>query len=83
MISLTEQQEKNYLFFKNNLGKLLKDDLHKHKYAVIMGEKIHKYFDTLDNAVVYAVDHLKKGDYIIQQIIDENEVINFVKAAIV
>ena len=78
-----QKQRKDIDYFKRHLDEFLADALLINKYAVISGEKIQNSFDTIDNAVSYAIDNFKVGDYIIQQIIDENKVINFVKAAIV
>ncbi|MDR2728444.1 MAG: hypothetical protein LBB56_04870 [Chitinispirillales bacterium] len=83
MSEFTEKQKRELIFFKDHLTEFLNDDLLKNKYVIISNEKIQNSFDTLELAVTYAVENFQKGDYIIQQIINEDEVINFVKAAIV
>ena len=83
MNDFTEKQKKDLAFFKDNLNDYLADDLLKNKFVIISGEKIQGCFDTLEAAVVFAVEKFRIGEFIIQQIIDESKVINFVKAAIV
>jgi len=83
MNNFTEKQEKDIIFFKNSLSDFLTNDLLKHKFVVISNEKLQKSFDTLQSALEYAVENFNKGDYIIQQIIDDKEVINFARAVIV
>ena len=76
MRTLTEKQKKDISYFKNNLNEFLTDMLLVNKYVVISDEKIQNSFDTIENAVNYAVDNFKIGEYIIQQIIDESKIIN-------
>ena len=83
MNDFTEKQRKCLTFFKNNLALFLADSSLINRHVVIADEKIQGSFDTLDAALVYAIDNFRKGDYIIQQIINEAGIINFVKAAIV
>jgi hypothetical protein len=83
MYDFTENQKRDIIFFENNLKSFLENDLLKFKHVVISNEKLQNCFDTLDAALTYAVDRFQRGDYIIQQIIDEEEVINYVKAVII
>ncbi|MCL2815361.1 MAG: hypothetical protein FWD23_12240 [Oscillospiraceae bacterium] len=83
MGTFTEKQLKDIKYFKSNLNEFLRNALLVNKYVVISGEEIKNSFDTIDNAVKYAVDNCRVGEYIIQRIVDPNKVVNFVKAAIV
>ena len=76
MSDFTEKQKKELIFFKEHIAIFLKDDLLKNKYVIISNEKIQKSFDALESAVNYAIENFQKGDYIIQQIINEDEIIN-------
>ena len=83
MGTFTEKQLKDIDYFKSNLAEFLGNALLANKYVVISGEKIQNSFDTIENAVNYSIDNFQVGDYIIQRIVDPDNVINFVKAAIV
>ena len=83
MIKLTEKQEKEYAFFRNNLEEFLNNDLLKGKHVIIADEKIQKTFDTFDAAIDYAIDNFEEGTYIMQEIIDEREIISFTRTAVV
>jgi hypothetical protein len=83
MKKLTEKQGKCLAFFKSNLSDWIKDDLKKNKYAVISDESIRGIFDTNEAAFDYAVDNLHTGSYIIQRIVDENEIVSFLRTAVV
>jgi len=83
MVDFTEMQKKCISFFKNNLEEWLKDDLKINKYVVISDETIKGIYDTIDNAVDYAYENFEPGDYIIQQIFDENDIIGYLRLAVV
>jgi hypothetical protein len=78
----TGAQKENLWYFQENLADFLKNPLYKHKFAIIFGKKIFGLFDTFENAIKEAVLSLPLGEYVIQQIIGENEVINFLYPAI-
>ena len=73
MIGFTDKQKMCLDVFNKNLPTWLNDALKKNKYAVICEDGIRAIYDTVDSAVDYAYDHLDMGSYIIQRIIDENE----------
>jgi hypothetical protein len=78
----TEAQKENLKFFRENLAEFLENPLYKHKFAIISGKKIVGIFDTFENAIEAAAANLSQGEYVIQQIIGEHEVINFLYPAI-
>jgi hypothetical protein len=82
MVDFTDKQEINLAFYKSHLEEFLSNNLLKGKYVVISDEKIQGAFDTLEVAISYAVDHFQVGDYILQQIINEDDIVSFLKAAI-
>ena len=82
MVDFTEMQKKCISFFENNIEEWLKDELKKNKHIVIHDEKIVGIYDTIGNAVDYAYENLEAGTYIIQEIIDENEVVSYLRLAV-
>jgi hypothetical protein len=78
----TEAQKENLQYFQENLAGFLANPLYKHKFAIISDKKIAGIFDTFNNAIEEAASSFTQGEYVIQQIIGENEVINFLYPAI-
>jgi hypothetical protein len=78
----TEAQKENLRYFRENLADLLENPIYKHKFAIIHGKKVYGIFDTFSNAIEKAASSLPQGEYIIQQIIGKDEVINFLYPAI-
>jgi hypothetical protein len=78
----SEAQKENLQYFQENLADLLKNDIYRHKFAIIFEKKVVGIYDTFGNAIEKAVSTLPQGEYIIQQIIGEDEVINFLYPAI-
>lgn len=76
-----DARKDNLEFFQEQLPKLLRDPLFTGKYVVIHGKSIKGAFDNFENAVRYAAEHLPSGEFIIQRVVDEAEVINFVRVA--
>jgi hypothetical protein len=78
----TEAQKENLRYFQENLVDFLKNPIYKHKFAIISDKKIVGIYDSFNNAIEAAVPSLPQGEYVIQQIIGEDEVINFLYPAI-
>jgi hypothetical protein len=78
----TEAQKEDLRYFQENLAVFLNNPLYKHKFVIISGKAITGIFDTFSNAIEEAASCFPQGEYIIQQIIGENEVINFLYPAI-
>jgi hypothetical protein len=78
----TEAQKENLEYFQENLADFLKNPLYRHKFAIIADKKIAGIFDTFSNAIEEAASRFPQGAFVIQQIIGENEVINFLYPAI-
>jgi hypothetical protein len=78
----TEAQKENLRYFQENLADFLKNPIYKHKFAIISDKKIVGIYDSFNNAIEAAVPSLPQGEYVIQQIIGEDEVINFLYPAI-
>ena len=78
---LTESQKQDIVYFNDNLPKWTADPLFKMKFAVISGKKLHGIFDTFELALGDAVTKFNNGEFIIQQIISNDETINFLSPA--
>jgi hypothetical protein len=78
----SEAQKENLRYFQENLADFLANPLYRHKFAIIFDKKLFGIFDTFENAIKEAAPSLPQGEYVIQQIIGENEVINFLYPAI-
>ena len=78
---LTEKQQEDLKFFYNDLDKLLANPLYKHKYVLIHNKNIEGFFDTFEIALGDAVSKFQPGEYVIQQIISNEEVSGFLYSA--
>jgi hypothetical protein len=78
----TEIQKENLQYFQENLAGFLENPIYRHKFAIIHDKKVYGIFDNFGNAIEKAVSTLHQGEYVIQQIIGKDEVINFLYPAI-
>jgi hypothetical protein len=78
----TEVQKENLQYFQDNLADFLKNPIYRHKFAIIHDKEVYGIFDNFGNAIAKAASTLHQGDYVIQQIIGNDEVINFLYPAI-
>jgi hypothetical protein len=76
MPELTENQLKNYAFFKEHLDEYLADPLKKGKYAVILDESLINLFDSFENAYRFACSTGSR-EFIVQWIIDRSKTVGF------
>ena len=79
---ISPAQEENLKYFRENLEAWLQDPVYKHKHLVIHDRKIHGSYDQSGTAFEYAVANLPQGEFIIQQVVNENEVASFLSRAI-
>ena len=70
---MTKEQEKNIKYFEDNLHLWLEDIAYKHKHVVIANKKVQGVFDSFSDALSCATAHFFPGEFVIQQVIDENE----------
>ena len=78
----TEKQEKDIAYFNANLETWSKNPLYKSKFVVISGEELKGIYDTFEAALGVAVVNFKIGEFIIQQIILEEETVSFLYPAL-
>ena len=79
--ALSAVQQKNLQYFKKQLNNWLSDPVYKYKYLIIHGEKVQGAYDKPETAFREAVASLPQGEFIIQQVIDDKEVVNFLSRA--
>ncbi|MCL1966965.1 MAG: hypothetical protein FWF67_03705 [Fibromonadales bacterium] len=79
---LSPKQKESYSYFTEKFDELYSNPLYRHKFAVISGETLLGIFDTYQNAIRDAVGKYKTGDYIIQELIRDDERVNFLSPAI-
>ena len=79
-MQISEQQRKNYVYFQQILPELLSDPLKVDKYAIIHEESIKGVFDTFA-AAYHAACAKIASDFIVQQIIDESKIVNYLSPA--
>jgi hypothetical protein len=75
-------QQKNLDFFERELSRLLGDVVYKGKFVVIHDEQVKGAYDSFDTALSFAVSNFPANEFLVQQVIDENERINFIRSAI-
>ena len=78
MATMSEKQQKDFEYFSSNLPEFLKTPTLKNKFLVIKDKEIKNSFDTFDRAIEFAVSKFDDNEFIIQQVIDENDKINFI-----
>jgi len=78
----SNEQEKNYKFFQQQLPDLLSDPLKSGKHVIIYDESIKGIYDTFDAAYRHACAKFISG-FIIQQVVDENKIVNFLSTAVI
>ena len=76
-----DKQRNNYKYFQTVLPELLADPQKAEKYAVIHEESIRGLYDTFASAYRAACTLFIK-DFIIQQIVDDKKIVNFLSPAV-
>lgn len=75
--SFSEAQLLNLAYFERIKDELIHNDLHKGKFVVIYGESVKGFFDTMENALKFAIGQFPRDEIIIQQVVDENSIVSF------
>lgn len=79
---LSEKQQKNYDFFSLHLNEYLDDPIKRNKYAVFCEEEIKGAYDTFDAAYIAACAQFPQDEFIIQQIVDSSDIVEFLWSAV-
>jgi len=77
----SDEQEKNYEFFLQQLPDLLSDPLKTGKYIIIYNMAIEGIFDTFEAAYRAACSKFNHN-FIIQQIVDDKDVVEYLSTAV-
>lgn len=80
---LSDNQRKNYDYFNQHLSEWLADNLKANKFAVIYDEKLAGLYDSFEAAFRFAYAQFSDADFIIQQIIDQSEIVEFLRSAVI
>ena len=80
---LSEAQKRNYKFFEDNLNAYLQDPILRGKYAVLYDEKLQGVYDSFGAAYTAACSGFPTDEFIIQQIINSAEVVEFLWTAVI
>jgi hypothetical protein len=78
----TKEQQDDLQFYQEIFESLLADPLYKSKYVLIHSKKVSGFFDTFEAALADAASKYQPGAYIIQQVISDKEVVDFIYPAI-
>ena len=79
---LSSEQQKNYDFFTEHLPEYLNDPILKGKFAVICEESLVGVYDTFESAYENSCSTLPLGDFVIQQVVDSSEIVEFLWSAV-
>jgi len=79
---LSPKQMESYGYFNEKFEELYDNPLYRHKFVVISGNSLLGIFDTFQNAIRDAVGKYKTGEYIIQELIRDDERVNILSASI-
>jgi len=78
----TEKQQEDIAYFNENLEMWAQNPLYKLKFVIISGKELKGIYDTFEAALGAAVVAYGSGEYIIQQILPEDETVNFLSPAL-
>ncbi len=81
MCAASEKKRGNIDWFVANRDKLLTDQRLRNKFVVIHDLEVKSSFDTFDAALRAALATLPADEFAIQQVVEENATINFLRAA--
>ena len=80
---LSEVQQKNYEFFTQQLPEYLKNPILKNKFGIFFDEELKGVYDSFETAFEAACAQLPVGEFVVQQIMDSNEIVEFLRSAVV
>jgi hypothetical protein len=80
-IPMSDKKAPNIAFFRDNLSSWLKDEKLHNKFIVIHDRTVRGAFDTFNAALRDAVSRFPSDEFVIQQVIDASEVVNYIHCA--
>ena len=78
----TEKQKQDIDFFDENIETWVADPLLHRKFVVISNRSIVRCHDAFDAALRFAAVTFDEGEYIIQQVLSEDETVSFLSPAL-
>jgi hypothetical protein len=82
MAATATKKEANIQWFRGHLGTLLADVRLKGKFVVVHDMEVKSKFDTFETALREAISKYPADEFAIQQVIEDNATINYLRAAI-
>ncbi len=79
---LSAKQKESFAYFKEKFEELYNNPLYRHKVVLISGNELVGIFDSHENAMKQAVIKYRPGEYIVQELIRDDEVVNFLYPAL-
>jgi len=79
---LSAKQKDSFAYFKEKFEELYNNPLYRHKVVLISGNELVGIFDSHENAMKQAVIKYRPGEYIVQELIRDDEVVNFLYPAL-
>ena len=77
----TEKQKQDIVFFNENVENWSDNPLYRLKFVVISDKSVKGAYDSFGAALKFAAITFKPGEYIIQQVLPENETVSFLSRA--
>jgi hypothetical protein len=77
-----KKQKQDIAYFNENLETWAQNPLYRLKFVIISGQDIKGIYDTFEAALEAAAVSYASGDYIIQQIICDDDTVNFLYPAL-
>lgn len=78
----TDKQQKDIAYFNENIETWAQNPLYRLKFVVISGKELRGIYDTFEAALEAAVMSYNSGEYIVQQVLPEDEVVSFLSPAL-
>jgi len=78
----TEKQKQDIAYFDENIARWIGDPLYKTKFIIISDKAVKGVFDSFEAALSIAAVDFGVGNYIIQQVLPEDEIVNFLSPAL-
>lgn len=80
---LSSAQQKNYDFFTAHLPEYLSNPILKGKFVVICDETLVAVYDTFESAYENSCSNFPSGEFVIQQVVDSSEIVEFLWSAVI
>jgi hypothetical protein len=78
----TKEQKEDLAYFWDNLDRFVNDPLLRFKQVVIHNKQITGAYDTAEAALSFALNTYPQGQYVIQEVIQDDDVVSFLYPAL-